>query len=188
MPGNFKKNDLRVLKTRRALFEALLELLRRQPFGKITVYDVCTQALVSRTAFYAHFYDKYDLLEQSLEPLRKNMANLFFSDDPRALEDYVCGVILKNRALIAHVLEEADREVLALTLRFFSPTAEEAERAGYRQGEYPAELACFLAGGLWNSVLTQLRGCRSEESLRANIGQICRLVRLLTEWKGGGPC
>lgn len=67
------KLDLRVQKTQRALATSLLTLLKTNPFNKITINDVCTEALVSRSAFYANFKDKYDLLSFCLEIFKKNL-------------------------------------------------------------------------------------------------------------------
>lgn len=64
-----KKQDLRITKTRRALATAMLSLLEKTPFSKITVNDLCTEAMVSRSTFYVHFQDKYDLLHFCLEML-----------------------------------------------------------------------------------------------------------------------
>lgn len=55
-------NDLRVIKTKRALSESLFNLLSEKLFSAITVNMICDKALVHRTTFYKHFYDKYDLL------------------------------------------------------------------------------------------------------------------------------
>ncbi len=37
------------------------ELLETQPYGKITVQDICDRAKVSRKTFYTHFHDKEDV-------------------------------------------------------------------------------------------------------------------------------
>ena len=44
------------------LMETLEELLHKKPFQKISVNELCESALVSRSAFYANFEDKYHLL------------------------------------------------------------------------------------------------------------------------------
>ncbi|WP_103063966.1 TetR/AcrR family transcriptional regulator [Actinomyces qiguomingii] len=54
-------------RTRRALFDALSDLLSKQPFDKITLSDVATRAGVGRTAVYNHFTDKEDLLLAFME-------------------------------------------------------------------------------------------------------------------------
>lgn len=61
-----EKQDLRIKKTERALATAMFMLLERQSFSSITVNDVCAEAMISRSAFYAHFEDKYALLKFSI--------------------------------------------------------------------------------------------------------------------------
>ncbi len=61
------KEDLRVQKTKLALSTALFFLLEKNSFSKITVNDICSEALVSRSAFYSHFEDKYVLLAFSMK-------------------------------------------------------------------------------------------------------------------------
>lgn len=47
---------------KRALAQALKQLMACQPFEKITVGDICEHCGMSRKGFYYHFKDKYDLL------------------------------------------------------------------------------------------------------------------------------
>lgn len=48
--------------TKRALAQALKELLAQEPFEKVSVSAVCARAGVNRKSFYYHFKDKYDLV------------------------------------------------------------------------------------------------------------------------------
>jgi AcrR family transcriptional regulator len=59
-------NDPRVRRTRQALRQALEALMAEKSFGAISVLDVAGRAGVNRVTFYAHFRDKYDLLEDSI--------------------------------------------------------------------------------------------------------------------------
>ncbi|ETY74346.1 TetR/AcrR family transcriptional regulator [Lactiplantibacillus fabifermentans] len=56
--------DVRKIKTERDIQAAFLQLLVDKGFRQITVADVCGTALISRSTFYAHYLDKYDLLDQ----------------------------------------------------------------------------------------------------------------------------
>lgn len=53
--------------TKRALAEALKQLMEELPFSKISVADICDQCDMNRKSFYYHFKDKYDLLNWILD-------------------------------------------------------------------------------------------------------------------------
>ncbi len=69
-------NDLRVRRTRTLLTQALLSLMKKKPFEKITITDICEKAMVHRTTFYAHFEDKYDLLRQTMSQFEEPFDSL----------------------------------------------------------------------------------------------------------------
>ena len=68
-----KKNDLRVIKTKNILFNTLLELMKEKQFEEIKVSDICSRSLVNRTTFYAHYNDKYELLEEYINTLKDSL-------------------------------------------------------------------------------------------------------------------
>ncbi len=68
------KKDLRVLKTKKFLYEGLVRLLKESPFEEIKVSDICEKALVNRSTFYAHYSDKYDLLDSFIYDIKKSLA------------------------------------------------------------------------------------------------------------------
>ena len=61
--------DRRVNRTRRALKEALTDLILEKGYEGVTVQDVIDRADVGRSTFYAHFVDKDDLLMAILADL-----------------------------------------------------------------------------------------------------------------------
>jgi AcrR family transcriptional regulator len=61
--------DLRVRRTHKLLWEALMALLSQRSFEEITVKDICERAMVHRTTFYKHYEDKYALLEQGMRQM-----------------------------------------------------------------------------------------------------------------------
>jgi AcrR family transcriptional regulator len=56
------KKDRRVVRTRRQIDAAFVELLHRRSYGGIRVSDVTKKASVGRATFYAHYCSKDDLL------------------------------------------------------------------------------------------------------------------------------
>lgn len=69
-----EKKDLRVLKTKKNLFETLINLLKEKPFEEIKVSDICEKAMINRSTFYAHYTDKYELLAAYIDDLRMHLA------------------------------------------------------------------------------------------------------------------
>lgn len=65
-----ERADRRVRRTRQLLNDALLALMRERRYDDITVQDILDRADVGRSTFYAHFYDKDDLLMGGFERLR----------------------------------------------------------------------------------------------------------------------
>lgn len=66
-----KKMDPRIKRTRQLLQQALMDLMREKSFQAITVQDIAERATVNRVTFYAHFQDKYALLESTVREMIK---------------------------------------------------------------------------------------------------------------------
>ena len=59
-----KKPDRRTIRTRKALCEALAQLLTTKELHRITVQEIADKADVNRVTFYKHYLDVYDLYEK----------------------------------------------------------------------------------------------------------------------------
>lgn len=66
--------DIRITKTHKALADTLFALLQERPLAKITVNDICKEAMVSRSTFYLHFEDKYQLLQFCMQREQDRIA------------------------------------------------------------------------------------------------------------------
>ena len=55
--------DPRVTRTQKLIRDALMSLLAEKPFAAISVQDIAERATVNRATFYAHFSDKFALLD-----------------------------------------------------------------------------------------------------------------------------
>ncbi len=69
MKTSVEQVDLRVRRTRKLLWDALMAELSERAFDEITVKSVCERAMVHRTTFYKHFEDKYALLEDGMRQM-----------------------------------------------------------------------------------------------------------------------
>jgi len=95
--------DPRVKRTRRLIQQAFMELLAEKGFQSITVQDITQKAEVNRATFYAHFPDKYALLEDTIQhafhqELEKRTLNAcrYSKENLRALIVTVCEFITQS--------------------------------------------------------------------------------------------
>lgn len=103
------KEDLRVKRTRKLLWESLVELLAERPFGSITVNEICTRAMVHRTTFYKHFEDKIQLLAFGCQEMSKQYAELSVEDRFRRPHQMLLklGHLQQYRSLIQAINDNA---------------------------------------------------------------------------------
>lgn len=71
-------------RTRRAIFDAFSELIRKEDFEKITVTQICEQADVGKATFYRYFTDKYDVMNETYRIALFSCAN---QPDVRSYKD-----------------------------------------------------------------------------------------------------
>lgn len=64
-----QKQDLRVVRTRKMLRDAVIALAIQKGFDAVTVNEIAQLAMVNRATFYRHYQDKYDLVESYLDEL-----------------------------------------------------------------------------------------------------------------------
>src|SRR5258708_18788791 len=57
------ESDPRARRTRQLLAQSFSELMTVKEFGEITVQDIAAKATINRATFYAHFEDKFALLD-----------------------------------------------------------------------------------------------------------------------------
>ena len=68
-PKAEEKLDPRVKRTRKLILQAFGSLLAEKGFETISVQDVTDKAEINRATFYAHFPDKYALLDYSISQM-----------------------------------------------------------------------------------------------------------------------
>lgn len=58
------KTDLRVLKTKKAIRDALTQLLEEKDISQITITDIADTAVINRKTFYNYYRDIYDVIDE----------------------------------------------------------------------------------------------------------------------------
>lgn len=150
---NSEQQDIRVIKTRKALAETLLALLERKSFQKITVNDICQNATVSRSTFYLHFEDKYQLLQYCLRSEQERLGPAMKEGDPREFLRQVLEQVKEREKTYRNLFQADVNQELIRMFRggfhsFFHDALEECERQGAELPGPVRSVAAFYASGL----------------------------------------
>ncbi|WP_151736868.1 TetR/AcrR family transcriptional regulator ['Paenibacillus yunnanensis' Narsing Rao et al. 2020] len=81
------KEDRRVKRTTRALWDALAELLTEKELHNITVRELTDKADIHRATFYTHYKDVYDLYEQIENNVMEELAAIFVGDPTHSYKE-----------------------------------------------------------------------------------------------------
>jgi AcrR family transcriptional regulator len=177
MDDQAKRKDLRIKKTREALAAAIFALLEQKNFTKITISDLCGEALISRATFYTHFKDKYDLLNDCLTRIKKNIIQPLAASAPEELETAIEKLIRDHQTVLTHLLKDADREVLGLFVAFLAPPIPAADLRH-------VVLADFCAGGLLYLLLWQTEN-KFPGQRKTIITYLHSLIQSMLTWDKG---
>lgn len=62
--------------TKESIKDTLLEMMQHTPFQRISVTQLCQRTGISRSTFYLHFYDTYDVLDALIEDILENTTGV----------------------------------------------------------------------------------------------------------------
>jgi AcrR family transcriptional regulator len=148
--------------TKKILAEHLISMLENQNFKKITVNDICQHAMISRSAFYLHFEDKYSLLSYCMEMELLRWEGVMQCSDFHSYLVFVLNDILKKRNFYNNTLVSVqDHELYAMFYTLFSNffTARLEKLLDQEQAlPYPVSIiSAFYVGGITCSIIQWIR-------------------------------
>ena len=59
-----QKENRKIRYTKKVIRDSLMELMKSEPILSVSIKDICELADISRSTFYSHYKDQYDLLRQ----------------------------------------------------------------------------------------------------------------------------
>lgn len=86
--------DPRITRTRQLLLQALSELMREKSFEAISIREIAERATLNRVTFYAHFQDKYALLEYAMRSMIRERMRTQLGAQPALSEETTKKLIL----------------------------------------------------------------------------------------------
>jgi len=170
--------DPRVTRTQNLIRDALKSLLSEKSFESTSVQDIAERATVNRATFYAHFQDKFALLDAVIrDALRQHLSE----DDPMASD---------GRALLSAVGKSVFGFVTAhgkcKVDRDFEPQFEramEAELGEFLAPRFSACTAAVIAAAMVGSAMRWRAGGRKEPAERL----VRQIVDILSDGVAKSP-
>lgn len=157
MPSLANTTKKRITKSERLISVAMSELLSKRNFSRITVSDICGEALISRATFYAYYTDKYDLLAQWLQDMGYSIME--GNDTHEMLEQAVNQTMHENKKRLTNILTYADTETLGVlneVLRHTMDMYDGKVAHDENDPEYVA-LSSFYIGGIAQYLIWQVK-------------------------------
>ena len=173
-----KRTDRRVLRTKKMLREALIELLKEKPISKITPTELCVKADINRNTFYSHYGSTEELLhtlENSL--LSKIETAVLESPDKEAIA-VTCRAMRKYKDLVEVLFTDNASSNLPLQIfesankRNFGKLSRETNSL---TGNYPKMISHFtIYGGAAILQIWTANGMKEEpEEIAAFVRKLC---------------
>lgn len=100
--------DIRVIKSKKSIFDAFVNLRSKKELRKITVKELCEKALINKSTFYTYYEDIFDLSDKVESELVEGIVNTISNpqimiDEPALFYRNLLGAITENRKLIGTV-------------------------------------------------------------------------------------
>lgn len=151
-----------VQKTKYMLANAMMWLLEKQSFRKISVGDICQEALISRSAFYVHFADKYELLKFCLRGMLHRQDEAARGQTLEMRMTALLESVQQNQRMLRNTFEaDFSQELIELFENTFREYVDEhlTRLSGPDQpvSDEQRMVAAFLAGGVSNMVICWIR-------------------------------
>ena len=120
--------DARIIRTRRDLSNALIQLLETTDYDEIKVIDICKKAMISKVTFYNNFKNKSELLNHILLEFEEKIKNDIEKVAPafQNQKDMILGIVriayknvLKNKVIFGKILSNHQTSSVIIELRNF---------------------------------------------------------------------
>lgn len=149
--------DRRVKYTRMVLNESLIRFMEKKDVTKITVKEICQDADVNRSTYYAHFADPFEQLTKLKEELLYDVAEYSKTIDTRQLparerQYQVLKAILQYIESKRHIFQilltkSGDRNLQQEILKILSEKAFPHEKESERTEEEREYLSIYAGNG-----------------------------------------
>ena len=155
--------DKRIEKTKHMIKSAMLNLMKKKSFNKITVKEICDNAFTSRITFYTYYENKNELVEDIAADIKDAIMTHY--EQLQIKNNASNNIIQAHINIIDSILETEQKyfdntgytphtispEMQLYYFKYIKQFAAETENRLVKiNPKYPEKLfSAFLAGGVW---------------------------------------
>lgn len=155
--------DKRIEKTKHMIKSAMLNLMKKKSFNKITVKEICDNAFTSRITFYTYYENKNELVEDIAADIKDEIMTHY--EQLQIKNNASNNIIQAHINIIDSILETEQKyfdntgntphtispEMQLYYFKYIKQFAAETENRLVKiNPKYPEKLfSAFLAGGVW---------------------------------------
>lgn len=185
--------DKRIAKTKQNLRSALVELAGEKAFEQVTVTELCKRAGTSRITFYAHYSDKFELLDEVFQDMRQRASGLFYkrqhennsagdlTESYCNLMDSILDVYYGQEPFFSHAVPHESHYLYYYLHNYIVDNVVNYLKRGYSRMKDEKGLkrvTAFVCSGLW-AVLQH--GQQEGKTLEEIRGELKKMLRALME-------
>lgn len=118
-----KKMDRRVLKTKRAIYNAFVELLSEKEINHITITDISKKADINRKTFYNYYSNTYEVMEEienlTVDTFIKRLDTIEFTNMTDFLTEVFSQfteIINSDLVFFSHLFKTNNRSILIVKI------------------------------------------------------------------------
>lgn len=166
--------DPRVVRTRRLLINALIEIIVAEGYETVTIREIVGKAGVNRSTFYLHFYDKQDIMTQMqddiLNELTESLKHPMYSYEAAVNEYKHSNKPIKSHvAMFEHIQKHASLYQKLLNEREFRERITQAIQMEVLRFRDSVWEATFMANGAVGVILYWLENGMNETIMEMSL-------------------
>ncbi len=190
--------DRRIHKTKNAVKKAFEELLHEKDFDRITVTEICDKADISRITFYAHYEDKFAMIDEIFSDMLDWATERYYEKQKENNPEQDIIKTFSNMSDSIFDLYEAAGSLLSeatidknpyLHYSFYNCTARSIETVFMHRNDriklkYPISQVCgFICSGFWGFIngFSKNELCSAREFSKNVLADILR-ANIVTEF------
>jgi len=185
--------DKRIAKTKQNLKRALVELAGETAFEQVTVTELCKRAGTSRITFYAHYSDKFELLDEVFCDMRQRASELFYkrqrenngagdvTESYCNLMDSILDVYYGQEPFFSHAVPHESHYLFYYLHNYIVDNVVNYLKRGYSRitdEKALKRVAAFVCSGLWSVLQREQQENKPLEEIRT---QMKKMLRALLE-------